>query len=254
MSAMRTSRARSCATAALLALLAVAAGCGTDPLGDPIIGVVRIDVTGEPADGVMLDGSSRTLEAVAIGPEDTELEEQGIAWSTSDAEVATVDDAGRVTAVDPGEVTIRAMAEGLTRAVAISVREGTTFHSNGSARVSTLLGGRLRLSIPAGVAPAGSPVHARFALTWPSDPRIIPGTVMEIGPDGTELLSNITVGITFVPAEIPAVDRPLLRLHALNAAGQWVELANGTVDLVNSRVSGGMSRLAKVAILRGAIE
>jgi hypothetical protein len=236
----------------LAAIALLGGGCSTDPLSDPIIGVVRIDVTGTPEDGVLLLGSMRTLVAEAIGPSDTVLEDREIEWRSSDLEVATVDELGRVTAVAMGSATISARTEGLTESVAISVREGTTAHANGAPRTVTLLDGRLRLSIPAAVAPPGTVIHAREAVTWPPNPRILAGSVVEIGPDGTELASNITVTISFTAVDIPAVERPLLRLHAVNAAGQWVELASGTVDLVNSRVSGGMIRLAKVAIFRVA--
>lgn len=233
---------------ALVAVLLVAAACSTDPLSEPLVGVVRIELNGAPADGVILTGSSRTLSAEAIGPGDVELERE-IEWRSSDPEVATVDDEGRITAASEGETSISARSEGLAESVDISVRQGTTV-PNGGTRVVTLLDGKLRLSVPAGVAATGTVIHARLAESWPPHARLLAGSVVEIGPAGTELANNITVGITYTAAEIPALERPLLRLYALDAAGEWMELANGSVDLVNSRVSGGMMRLAKVAIFR----
>jgi hypothetical protein len=237
---------------ALGAIALLGGGCSTDPLGDPIIGVVRVVLTGAPEDGVLLVASTDTLVAEAIGPADTVLEDREIEWRSSDLDVATVDSQGRVIAAAEGSATISARSEGLSESVAISVREGTTVPNGGQPRAVTLLDGKLRLSVPVGVAPPRTVIHAREAITWPPNPRILQGSVVEIGPDGTELASNITVGITFTAADIPAIERPLLRLHVVNAAGQWVELASGTVDLVNSRVSGGMIRLAKVAIFRAA--
>lgn len=224
--------------------------CSTDPLGDALIGVVDIEVSGVPADGVLLLGSSRTLTAEAIGPGGVVLEDREIEWRSVFPAVATVSETGRVEAVDEGETTILALSEGLTRHLSISVRQGTTVPNSGPPRTATLLEGLLRLSVPAGVATSGTVIHARPATNWPANSRVLDGTVIEIGPDGTELGNAITVGITFIAADIPATERPLLRLHALNAAEQWVELPNGTVDLANSRVSGAMIRLGKVAIFR----
>jgi hypothetical protein len=237
-------RARALAT---LGLAFALASCTTDPLGAPLAAVVRIDVTGAPADGVMLPGWDRTLVATAIGPNDMVMDDVELEWSSSDAEIATVDGAGNVEAVAPGEVSIRVKAEGLTEVVPLSVREGTTI-PNGGTRTVTLIGGRLRLSIPSSAGPSGTVIHARRALAWPANARILAGSVMEIGPDGIELVNPITAGITFTLAEVPASDRPALRLHALDAQGQWVELPNGSVDLNNLRVNASLQRLTKVAV------
>lgn len=235
------------ATFAPLACAFAAASCATDPLGAPLAAVVRIEVTGAPVDGVMLPGWDRTLVATAIGPNDAVMDDVELEWSSSDADVATVDGAGNVAAVAPGEVSIRVEAEGLTAAVPLSVREGTTI-PNGGTRTVTLIGGRLRLSIPSSAGPAGTVIHARRALSWPENARILAGSVMEIGPDGVELVNAITAGITFTLADVPADDRPGLRLHMLDAQGQWVELPNGSVDLNNLRVNASLQRLTKVAV------
>lgn len=234
---------------AFLALVASGTSCTTDPLGEPIISVLDVSLTGAPADSVMLEGTSRNLIGAVLGPRDSVLGDRDVEWSTSDLEIATVNDTGRVTAVDPGDATITFASEGFSASTVISVREYTTV-PNGGTRTATLVNGRLRLVIPNSVAPTNTVIHARAALTWPPNTRIVEGSVMEIGPIGTELASNITVGITFVPANIPADQRSLLRLHALQANGTWAELPNASVDLNNSRVNAGMSRLSKVAIFR----
>lgn len=240
---------RAFAPVALVALVAIGASCTTDPLGKPIITVLDVSLTGAPADSVMLVGKSQNLVGEVLGTRDSVLTDLDVEWSTNDPAIATVNDTGRVTAVAPGDATITFAAEGFAESTVISVREFTTV-PNGGTRTATLVNGRLRLVIPNSVAPTGTEIHARAALTWPANTRIVEGSVMEIGPIGTELASNITAGITFVPANIPADQRSLLRLHALQASGTWVELPNASVDLTNSRVNAGMSRLTKVAIFR----
>lgn len=234
--------------AALLLALAAAA-CSTDPIAAPLVSVVRIDVTGAPTDGILLDGTSRTLTATAIGPQDSVLTDVELAWSSSDETIATVSGTGFVTAREIGEVTISAHAEGVTASVQLSVRAGTTI-PNGFTRNVTLLGGLLRLSIPWNAGPPGMVIHARPALTWPANARIVEGTVVELGPEGIELVNPMTASLTFTLAGVPAAERDGLRLHGLDAQGDWVELANGSVDLNLLRVSASVIRLSRIAIFR----
>lgn len=237
------------ARAAALTLALAVVACSTDPIAPPIVSVVRIDLTGTPTDGVLLDGANRTLTATVLGPGDTVLTDVALEWSSSDDAIATVSDAGFVTAHEVGDVTISARAEGVTGAVELSVREGTTI-PNGGTRNVTLLGGLLRLSIPASAGPAFMVIHARRALTWPANARIVEGTVVELGPEGVELVNPMTATLTFTLAGVPADQRAGLRVHGLDAQGNWVELPNGTVDLDLLRVSGAVTRLARIAILR----
>lgn len=71
-----------------------------------------------PLAAITLDQTSLTLtmkdaaQLVASGAE-------GITWSSSDAAVATVDETGKVTAVDVGNATITAMADGATSAACV---------------------------------------------------------------------------------------------------------------------------------------
>lgn len=234
---------------AMLAFLALA--CSTDPPTEPLIPVLGVGITGAPADGVMRDGSALTLTATALGPGDEPLERH-IEWSSTAPDVATVNDEGRVEAEALGTVEIRATSEGVTRAVTLSVREGTTVPGFGNSRVVTLLDGLLHLEIFVGSAPAGTVVHAREAVTWPPDVRIIAGTVVEIGPEGTQFAEPMRVGVTFVPTQIPAEEREELRLYGVDANGLWVELADPDVDLDSFRVEADMMRLTTVAIFRPA--
>jgi hypothetical protein len=234
---------------AILALALAVAGCTTDPLAAPLVSVVRIDVSGAPADGIMLDGANRQLAATVLGPQDTVLTDAAVAWSSSDDAIATVNEAGLVTANAVGDVTITAEADGITGTAFLSIREGTTI-PNGGTRFVTLLDGLLRLSIHNSAGPTGMVIHARRALTWPPNARIVEGTVIELGPDGIELVNPMTASITFTLAAVPAGERAGLRLHGVDAQGAWVELPSAAVDLDLLRVSAAVTRLSRIAIFR----
>ena len=236
-----------------LALLAlVLASCTTDPPTEPLLPVMTVTITGAPADGVVLNGSTWQLIGSALGPSGEPLSDRAIVWTSSEPGVATVNDQGRVDAKSLGETQLRARSEDLSAVLALSVREGTTVPSVGNSRSATLLNGLLQLTIPVGAAPGGTVIHARSALQWPANARVLSGTVVEIGPAGTELADQITVRVRFVPTTIPTNERDVLRLYGVDAAGAWVELPNGNIDLNNSLVSAEIMRLTTVAIFRPA--
>lgn len=234
--------------AAMLVFLAVA--CTTDPPTEPLIPVFGVTISGAPADRVMLDGASVQLTATALGPTEEPLEDRHVEWASAATDIATVNGNGRVEARDVGEVDISATSEGMMGALTLSVREGTTVPSQGSSRNVTLLDGLLNLTVSRDAAPPGTVVHARAAVSWPPDARLLAGSVVEIGPQGTELAVPLIVRITFVPTEIPVDQREALRLYGVDATGAWVELPTPDVELDEFYVQADLSRLTTVAIFR----
>lgn len=236
--------------ALMVGALMLSAACTTDPPTEPLIPVFRVAITGAPADNVVLVDRTIQLDAAALGPADEPLEERDMDWSSLAADIATVDGDGRVDAHAVGSVEIRATSDGVSGVLPLSVREGTTVPGQGSTRFVTLLDGLLRLELPVGAAPGGTVVHVREALTWPANARIIPGTVVEIGPLGTQFAEAMTTRVTFVPTDIPAAERDQLRLFGVDATGQWVELPQPGVDLNEFIVEADLMRLTTVAIFR----
>lgn len=233
-----------------LGALALATACTTDPPTEPLIPVFRVAITGAPADNVVLVNRTIQLGAAALGPGDEPLTERDIAWSSLATSIATVDGDGLVDTHAVGSVDIRAASDGVAGVLSLSVREGATVPGQGNTRFFTLLGGKLHLAIPVGAAPGGTVVHVREAVTWPANERIIPGTVVEIGPLGTQFAEPMTTGVSFVPTDIPAAERDQLRLYGVDATGQWVELPQPNVDLNESIVEADLLRLTTVAIFR----
>lgn len=233
-----------------LGALALATACTTDPPTEPLIPVFRVAITGAPADNVVLVNRTIQLGAAALGPGDEPLTERDIAWSSLATSIATVDGDGLVDTHAVGSVDIRAASDGVAGVLPLSVREGATVPGQGNTRFFTLLGGKLHLAIPVGAAPGGTVVHVREALTWPPDARIVAGTVVEIGPLGTQFAEPMTTGVSFVPTDIPAAERDQLRLYGVDATGQWVELPQPGVDLDEFIVEADLMRLTTVAIFR----
>jgi hypothetical protein len=83
--------------------------------------VARVSVTPESA--TLEAGESTQLTATLRDAEGNELTDRDVAWATSDADVATVSEAGLVTAVAAGTADIAATSEGVSDAATIVVTE-----------------------------------------------------------------------------------------------------------------------------------
>jgi hypothetical protein len=111
-------------SAACLALLACGGDGGTDPT-DPTPTPVAIVDLSLAADTLQ---AGDTLRIVAKPRSATEelLQGRTVTWKSTNPSVATIDDAGLVTAVNQGATTILATAEGVTSAASIAVVVGVT--------------------------------------------------------------------------------------------------------------------------------
>jgi hypothetical protein len=211
--------------------------------------VVALDVLGVPADNVYALGVLRPLPVTTIGPDGLPLVDRVVRWTSSKPMIATASDGG-VFGLLTGAGALRVESEGVAMNLPFEIREGVAVPSGGPPATATVLGGKLTLTVPSGVAPAGTAIHARLAESWPADDRLVAATQIEVGPASAELALPITAGITFDPLAIPAGERAALRIFAVNISGVWAELPGGTVDLGNFRVSANLTRLTKLAIIR----
>lgn len=97
---------------------ALAAGCGGGGGGPAPAAVAAVEVT--PAASSLLAGATVQLSATAKDGQGAALAGRPIAWSSSDAAVATVSAAGLVTTLAPGSAAITATSEGKSGAAAIT--------------------------------------------------------------------------------------------------------------------------------------
>ena len=109
------------------ALLILAAACGsdsstTDPGAKPppVVSVASVDVTPQTAE--MIAGQTTKLNATPRDAAGNALTGRAISWTSSNANVASVDNNGTVTGVVAGNATITASSEGKSAAAAITVR------------------------------------------------------------------------------------------------------------------------------------
>ena len=114
-------------SAAAAALLALAVACGadsttTDPgtKPPPVVNVASVDVTPQTAEVVV--GHTAKLNATPRDASGGALAGRTVSWSSSNANIASVDNSGTVTGVAAGNATITASSEGKSAAAAITVK------------------------------------------------------------------------------------------------------------------------------------
>jgi hypothetical protein len=104
--------------------IAVLAGaglsCGSDDVTAPKVAVATVSVT--PPTSVLAPGSTVQLQATTQDASGATLSGREIAWSSSNNDLATVSQAGLVTGVAEGSVTITASSEGKSGTAAVAVR------------------------------------------------------------------------------------------------------------------------------------
>jgi hypothetical protein len=110
-------------TIPLLALFAVlaAAGCesSTEP---PPAGPTPAEIEVAPTEVTFTAiGETEVIEVTVWDEDEIEIEDPDVAWSSSDEDVATVNEAGVVEAVGDGEATITAEAGDVSAAVEVTV-------------------------------------------------------------------------------------------------------------------------------------
>jgi uncharacterized protein YjdB len=108
---------------ALTAVFTLAAcDSSTDP-GPPAGPIVaELEVTPSEVTFIAL-GQTEIIEATARDEDEVEIEDPDITWSSSDEDVATVNDAGVVEAVGNGEATITAEAGDVSASVEVTVEQ-----------------------------------------------------------------------------------------------------------------------------------
>ena len=115
----------------LLALaVSFALGCssGSDPGGGDFPAAFPVaSVTVTSAQPSVVVGASVQMSASTLGASGNVLTGRTVAWSTSDAAVATVDANGSVTGESPGSATITATSEGQAGSASINVLTDVKF-------------------------------------------------------------------------------------------------------------------------------
>jgi uncharacterized protein YjdB len=241
--------ARRLGTLALFAALLAPAACGdgsTD--SSPTVASVAVSA---PA-GEVIAGETMQLSATPLDDEGKPVQGRTMAWSSDNAAVATVSDAGLVTGVAPGSATISAAADGRTGTRSITVLPVPVASvAIEPAAPSVVAGQQLALTLvardAAGNALAGRTVtlvSANAAVATVSGSTVTgvaPGTTMltatSEGKTGTALLTVTPVPVASVsivptPVSVTAGATLTLSVVARDAAGN--PLQGRTVALTSS--------------------
>jgi len=114
-------------SAAIAVIMAFAVACGSDSAATdpgakppPVVNVASVDVTPQTAEVVV--GHAAKLNATPRDASGNALAGRSVSWSSSNANIASVDNNGTVSGVAAGNATITASSEGKSATAAITVK------------------------------------------------------------------------------------------------------------------------------------
>jgi hypothetical protein len=110
--------------------------------------------------------------------------------------------------------------------------------------------GDVRLEIPPGALPGVNPVQISVAppIDAPPDRFLIPGTAVELGPDGSQFATPVKLTVAYDPSLIPS-GRPEESLRLYLKTGQsWELVVGSTVDPITNTVSGQLSHFSTYSV------
>jgi hypothetical protein len=230
----------------LSALFVLAASCssgggsgGTQPVSTVATVSVSQDATLVPQATVQLTATPKDATGAALAG-------QTVTWTTSNSAVASVSSSGLVTALTVGTAIITATSGGKSGTVTMTVVDGGIVGAAGG--TVNAIQGAVKLTLPAGALSATTTLTVAPVTAAEPDPRIVPGSMFEIGPSGTQFGAGATMSLAYDPTKVRAIDKQSdLRLFTKNAAtGSWAPLnaaGTGSVDTVAHVVTGPLPHL-----------
>lgn len=214
--------------ALLLTLLALAPACGgggtspTPPPPPPPPGPVPVaSVALDQTDLGMVPQFTVQLTATTRDASGATLTGRTVTWQSSAGTVASVSPAGLVTGLTTGTATITATSEGRSASASVTVRDGAAIGPAGG--TVTAVGGKARITIPAGALTATLPISVTPLPAPPSPAGVVTGTAFELGPTGTTFAQPVTLEFSY--PSTGAVDS-LQALYALSrlTGDTWIPL------------------------------
>jgi Tol biopolymer transport system component len=110
--------------------------------------------------------------------------------------------------------------------------------------------GNVTLSVPSGAIsqPIGVTVEAAGSLVGTMKTRLVPGSVLELGPDGTQFAQPVTLTMRYGPSAVPP-GRPesSLRLYT-RVNGSWELVPGSAVDPSTHAVSGPITHFSEYSV------
>lgn len=145
-----------------------------------------------------------------------------ITWRSADERVATVSPAGVVSAVAPGLTTITASVGGREAAAQVRTGTDTTIGPEGG-DVCALVCHTL-IHVPPGALDSATEVTVFPAFAPPDDPRLLPGSAVDVEPSGIVLHTAAEIALLFDSAMVPVGLGDVVTLaHTVGGAWEPVE-------------------------------
>jgi hypothetical protein len=193
--------------------------CGGDDtdVGTGPVSVATVEIS--PAEGTIITGETVQLSATPKDANGATLTDRSVAWSSSDAAVATVSDAGLVTGVAAGDAMITAASEGKSGSAAITVAGAVALVEVTPASATVLNGESLQLTATAKDA-AGNPLTDR-PVTWSSDAA----AVVAVTPSGS--VTGVESGTATITAAAEGQSgTAVITVTVLDVGGRWTFTEN----------------------------
>jgi uncharacterized protein YjdB len=183
-----------------------------------------------PSSASVPDGLTRQFSVIArYADGSTQVVQRSVIWSSSDADVATIDDAGLATGQSPGSVTIRARYQGKESSAQLLVGDAVVTDVVVTPTPLTLAVGATQQLSAAALFSNGSRVDNPSGVVWSSDASAIAtvsgsGLVQAAAPGSTAIVATLgaksgraQVLVTALPplpfqagaAEVPAAFLPI---------------------------------------------
>jgi hypothetical protein len=169
-----------------------------------------------------------------------------VAWSSSDANVATVDN-GLVTAVAPGNATVTASADGKSASTSVVVEDGGLIAPSGS--IINSVGGVVQLAVPAAAVVSTSRLLIHQATQFPANSRLVRATAFElkVTPSNSGFSQPATLTIRYDPADLGGKSESRLRIFELSGS-EWREADKSSVNTTTHTVSAPVTELGVYGI------
>ena len=137
-----------------------------------------------------------------------------------------------------------ALTSGRTLPIKFRIEEGLPFVVDENGGAISAAGGDVVVEVPAGAVSETEPVPVTVEEVPPEDETlpegtdVLPGTVFDFGPEGTEFAEPVGITVAYDPAIVPAgVPEEGLRLFTL-VDGRWELLLDGSVNIEANTVTG----------------
>ena len=154
---------------------------------------------------------------------------------------------GAVTALAQGSAAIIATSEGQSGNATITVNHGGFVGPTGGQ--ATGFSGNVTLIVPAGALTANTAITITQIANPAPDPKLVPGTAFDLGPNGTQFAQPVTIRIKYNPALVPAgANQSQFRLARLTGSA-WVPVPGSSVDIITQTVTGQSSSFSSYAII-----